>query len=255
MSRGPRFIAVSIGIALWLALGIRPAVASSEASELFSRINAERSSRRLKVLTWDSRLAAIAEDHSEEMAASGSLHHNRDLPNQVSGWRALGENVGYGPDVATVHAAFMESGPHRDEILGEFTRAGVGAVRRGDTLWVTEVFMLPESAPAASAQPRPATRRVARPSASPATSRPRVTEAPAAPPPRPAPVIQIPHALELKLLGDLVVVGPFYRTAATEITGVGDASAPADALLRAAERIADMVLPGGDPATWARTAR
>ena len=51
------------------------------------------------------------------------------LTSDVTNWRWVGENVGYGPDVATVHAAFMNSPAHKANILDrDYTEVGIGAV-------------------------------------------------------------------------------------------------------------------------------
>ena len=78
------------------------------------------------------------------MADTGTLHHNPRLTTDVTGWRRVGENVGEGPDAITVHRAFMGSPAHRANILSRsYTRVGVGAVVRGDRIWVAEVFKTP----------------------------------------------------------------------------------------------------------------
>jgi peptidoglycan hydrolase-like protein with peptidoglycan-binding domain len=56
----------------------------------------------------------------------------------------VGENVGYGPDALTVHAAFMNSAPHRANILDrDYTEVGIGAVTVNGRVWVAEVFRRP----------------------------------------------------------------------------------------------------------------
>jgi uncharacterized protein YkwD len=72
------------------------------------------------------------------MASTGTLEHNPNLVSQITcDWIRLGENVGFGPTVAFLQDAFMNSPSHRANILGDFTRVGVGAVRGGDgTIWV-----------------------------------------------------------------------------------------------------------------------
>jgi len=57
-------------------------------------------------------------------------------------WRAVGENVGMGPSVASVYRTFMLSEKHRQNALGDFTHVGVGAIP--DTtgrIWVTMNFV------------------------------------------------------------------------------------------------------------------
>jgi hypothetical protein len=76
------------------------------------------------------------------MADVGEISHDPNMPNEISGWKELGDNVGRGPDVASVHQAFMNSSQHRSIILhSAYNQVGVGVVWKGDTLYVTEVFV------------------------------------------------------------------------------------------------------------------
>jgi hypothetical protein len=87
-------------------------------------------------------LTSIARRHSSQMASQRRIYHDDNLPNEVSGWRALGENVGRGSSADGVHDAFMDSSEHRGHILSStYNQVGIGAVRGGDgLLYVTEVF-------------------------------------------------------------------------------------------------------------------
>ena len=63
------------------------------------------------------------------------------LGRRVTRWRVLGENVGFGGDVRSLHKAFMESPAHRDNILFDrYRHVGVGVKRSGGLMWVTVVF-------------------------------------------------------------------------------------------------------------------
>jgi hypothetical protein len=79
------------------------------------------------------------------MARSESLYHNSSLGSDVCCWRSVGENIGEGQSVSQVQSAFMNSAPHRDNILSSaFTQIGVGtATDSHGTLWVDEVFRQP----------------------------------------------------------------------------------------------------------------
>jgi hypothetical protein len=125
--------------------GIQAASAGTadDAASFVRKINAERSSRGLRSLVMRSDLAAIARAHSRAMAGDGYIYHSSNLPSKVSGdWRLIGENVGEGPDVQSLHDAFMASPAHRKNVLESvFNQVGIGVVRAGDgTLYVTEVY-------------------------------------------------------------------------------------------------------------------
>lgn len=60
------------------------------------------------------------------------------------GWSWIGENVGYAPTVRRMNRWFLHSPPHRANILSRhFTRVGIGIVRSGGSVWVTEIFFRP----------------------------------------------------------------------------------------------------------------
>jgi uncharacterized protein YkwD len=120
------------------------AVASTSSSEdsFVSRINAERTSRGLRAVTVASDLVSVARSWSAQMASDGAISHDPNMPNEVSNWSQLGDNVGRGPSVSTIHEAFMNSSSHRAIILDPaFTHVGVGVVDAGDRLYVTQVFV------------------------------------------------------------------------------------------------------------------
>jgi len=118
------------------------AFASSEESRFTSLLNHERTSRGGHALVTKSDLVSIARRHSQDMADRGEIYHNSNLPNEVHGdWRILGENVGRGGDVDSIHQAFMNSAPHRHNILdSRFNQIGVGTVIKNGYIYVTEVF-------------------------------------------------------------------------------------------------------------------
>jgi Cysteine-rich secretory protein family len=135
-------LAAAAAVIAAMLLATTGAVASpSQESDFVSRINSERTSRGLRAVTVKSDLVSVARAWSDHMAAAGSISHDPDLPNEVDGWTALGDNVGKGPTVASVHEAFMNSSAHRSIILdSRFNQVGVGVTQSGDYIYVTEVF-------------------------------------------------------------------------------------------------------------------
>jgi uncharacterized protein YkwD len=73
------------------------------------------------------------------MVDRGFLFHTnlvRVFPNGQAG-----EVVGYGATVEVVVTEMLASQPHRDVILGgAWRKTGVGIVRAGGRLWVTQIF-------------------------------------------------------------------------------------------------------------------
>jgi uncharacterized protein YkwD len=94
----------------------------------------------LPALKVDDRLSDIARRHTKKMVAQGQLFHsdlNRILRSTIS---SAGENVGMAGSLEEMLAAFMASPPHAQNILGRYTRTGVGMVRADGRIWVTQIF-------------------------------------------------------------------------------------------------------------------
>ncbi len=145
-------------------LVIVPATAQADAG-LIAATNAARSAAGVAGVTESADLDAAAGQHAQSMARSGILAHTPSLGSGVCCWLKIGENVGEGPSVGALHAAFMASIEHRDNILDRsFTQMGVGyAVDAHGTLWVSELFRDPTGA-----APKPAPPVVAAPVVHPA---------------------------------------------------------------------------------------
>jgi hypothetical protein len=146
-------------------------------AEFVAAVNRERAAAGLPALAVAGDLTTVARRHSARMADQSHLHHNPSLGSDVSGWQKVGENVGQGPSVSSIHGAFMGSPGHERNILdGDWTQIGIGVEVRGSTVWVTEVFRLPAgAAPKPKPEPEPARTEPAR--TEPATSEPANTRA------------------------------------------------------------------------------
>ena len=181
-------LVIAIVSILLLGIPARGSTSTSDEAGFVSRINEERAARGIRTLTVRGDLVEIARRHSARMAADGTIYHNKNLGNEVSGnWYALGENVGMGPTVESLHEAFMASAPHRRNILDrDYNQIGVGVVIKDDTIYVTEVF-------AGRSTPRPRSAKPARGKAPVAKS--------AARPPAPAEADPLTIPILLRLLG------------------------------------------------------
>lgn len=175
--------AVAVG---GLAVAAPAAHASTEESQFTSMTNSERSGRGLRTYSVSSDLVAVARRHAQRMAASGKIYHNPNLGSEVSGWQAVGENVGMGGSASSIHQAFMNSAPHRANILDtDFTQVGMGTARDSKgVLYITQVFRKPMGAPAPAPAPAPRVTASPRPKAvyKPATTAPRTVAPRAAAP-------------------------------------------------------------------------
>jgi uncharacterized protein YkwD len=103
---------------------------------------ARRRSGRRK-MRLDPELSQVARVHTRSMVRRNLLYHtpSTKLRRRVIGWATLGENVGVGNTVSSLHRAFMNSPAHRRNILyGTFKHSGVGVIGKGSRMWVTVVF-------------------------------------------------------------------------------------------------------------------
>jgi uncharacterized protein YkwD len=117
------------------------------AKELLSRTNSDRAANGLDPLAWNDQLGGLAQSWSDHMATTGELVH-QDLDALLetpaySGFSELKENILSGAcalTAAQIEAAFMNSSPHKVNILGNFTVLGIGVKCNGTNLYVTEDF-------------------------------------------------------------------------------------------------------------------
>ncbi len=122
---------------------------SAAERELVERINRSREQNGLPKLELSPRLRDAPRAHALEMAKRRQLTHRfADEPElrqrvAVTGVRFdfVGENVGRSEDAGSLHEEFLSSPGHRANILhAQANAVGVGAVRFGEELFVTEDF-------------------------------------------------------------------------------------------------------------------
>jgi len=134
-------IALTCTIGLGATQGAGAADPGAE-NDFAARINALRASVGAAGLTQHPVLTAKAEAWAQHMADSGCLCHS-NLPDGVTvGWRKLGENIGRGPSVASIHDALVHSSLHYANMVdGAFHWVGVGVAYGNGQMYVAEVFM------------------------------------------------------------------------------------------------------------------
>lgn len=114
--------------------------------EFLDLVNQERAGAGLAPLALDRLVVPIAREWAAQMATTSKLSHRPDLRSQIEGrvtrqWSRIGENVGKGASVSSLHAAFMASTGHRDNVLGPYNRVGIGVVAFEGRTWVTFNFL------------------------------------------------------------------------------------------------------------------
>ena len=131
--------AAAVLVALTPPLSANASVYSEQLT--LAAINATRSQHGLQPLVLNTELRAAARRHSAAMIRSNRLYHS-DL-GDLSG-QALAENVGYGPTVEDLHAAFLASDLHRSIVLDPaMTQIGLAVDYDNGIRWVTQIFRQP----------------------------------------------------------------------------------------------------------------
>src|SRR2546422_363212 len=91
-------------------------------------INRKRAAAGLVRLRVDAAARSVADHWSRQMAVAGGIGHNGEYfsPNSLERFHAslVGENVAVGASVNQIHQLFMESGPHRANVLHPDYRPG-----------------------------------------------------------------------------------------------------------------------------------
>lgn len=107
------------------------------------KMNSARVLNGLNKLSLDPELSKVARKHTQEMWKKDELYHTPSdkLRSRVTSWTVIGENVGVGSTVASLHEAFMNSQAHKDNILyTTFRHVGVGVAQKNGRMWVTVIF-------------------------------------------------------------------------------------------------------------------
>lgn len=126
----------------------RPATGSAEAV-LFDAANRDRAAAGLPAFQWDAALAASALQHAQIMARRNTLSHQfpGEPPLQQRAMQAgarfsvIAENVAEGPSAGGLHAQWMNSAPHRANLLDhDLNAVGIAVVRNGNLFFGVEDF-------------------------------------------------------------------------------------------------------------------
>lgn len=167
--------------------------AAGDAARFLADTNRERAASGAAPLAANQALAGVAQRWSDQMSASAHLAHNPNLVSDIdrsvtTDWRTYGENVGTGPDVESIQAAFVHSPEHhRNMVDPAFTEVGIAvSYASNGALWVTLDFLQPnpprQVAAAAGAPQSPAAARPLPVTAAPRPVSVSTGPAPAAPP-------------------------------------------------------------------------
>jgi|GEM_PF-2094404 hypothetical protein len=110
--------------------------------DFLNRTNALRASLGLGSLKTNSELLTKARAWSQTQASSGTIFHSTLTNGVTQNWYRLGENVGMGPTSPAIHDALVRSPRHYENLVDPgFTDVGIGVIREGNIIYVTQVFM------------------------------------------------------------------------------------------------------------------
>lgn len=116
---------------------------------LLDAVNHERANENISPLKWDANLAAAARAHVQEMVARNRLSHQfpgePNLTARVSNagarFSSVAENVAEAPSVDELHIGWMNSLPHRANIMNPKLNAiGIAVEMRGEQYFAVQDF-------------------------------------------------------------------------------------------------------------------
>ena len=138
--------AVALAAAAMLAVVLTGCLSNDQTQDM-TLINQARKANRAAAVSANSPAMDKAQAWSDHMARTGVLEHTGGgtavNPRPLTGWCKYGENVGYGPSVAAVHQAFLNSPPHKANMIGPYSLVGTGASWAKGYVWVTEIYLKP----------------------------------------------------------------------------------------------------------------
>jgi len=124
---------------------------SGPAQILFASANRERAAQGLGPLKWSATLAKAAQLHAQRMAAQNTLSHQLPgepaMPERATqagaNFSSLAENVAEGPSAENIHQQWMNSPPHRANLLDpQLNSIGIAVAERNGILFAVEDFSL-----------------------------------------------------------------------------------------------------------------
>jgi cysteine-rich secretory family protein len=198
-------VVLALGCALLAApLAHADGYSAPDEARMHQLVNAARAAKGLPALARVDALVQLSRRHSSEMAKKDALFHNTHIAAdlQALGVHAswTGENAMIAINVDEAMEAFMDSPHHRDNILrSNYTALGVGVLRVGDVLWITQTFAqiggVAPRAPAPTRAPVAVAAVVATRPPAPPPPTPKPTPVPT-PKPTPTPRPVTPNAIE-----------------------------------------------------------
>jgi uncharacterized protein YkwD len=133
---------------LQAATASHPPASSAEAL-LFDAANRERAAAGLPPFAWDENLAIAARLHADRMVQHNTLSHQfageaplQDRARQAGArFSLIAENVAEGPTPQGLHTQWMNSAPHRANLLDHALNSiGIAVIRSGNLYFAVQDF-------------------------------------------------------------------------------------------------------------------
>jgi uncharacterized protein YkwD len=122
----------------------RQAVLLNDRAVVLRLVNRARAAHHLVPLRLNLSLSLLARKHSVKMMRAGTLFHTANLTQLMlsrTQARVWGENIAVGPTLGSINAAWLNSAPHRANILNpRYRRAAIGVALYGGRDWITFDF-------------------------------------------------------------------------------------------------------------------
>jgi hypothetical protein len=126
-----------------------PSQFGTNESMLLNAANRDRAANGLAPLQWDNALATAARQHALRMVQANTLSHQfpgepalQDRATQTGArFRLIAENIAEGPNVVGLHTQWMNSPPHRANLLDpQLNAVGMAVVQSGNMLFAVQDF-------------------------------------------------------------------------------------------------------------------
>ncbi len=159
IKRAAKLVCLGLGALPCFALAQAPAAVPDTQQQLILDLtNNERAAQSLPPLTWSPALARAAALHAQAIAQANNLTHQLpgepDLTTRAAQagahFQAIAENIAYGFSAPSIERQWMQSAPHRANILDpRMNSIGIALVHADGTLWAVEDFSAgePERSP------------------------------------------------------------------------------------------------------------
>lgn len=141
-TRHRRAAASAVGVTACLLLS---ACWSANQDKALDLIASSRAQAAKPALQGDVALMQRAQAWTDHLAATNTLEHtgggSEVSTEGIANWCSVGENIARASSTHAAHAALMADPPHRKNVLGSFDRVGTGVTRKGDRVWVVQIFV------------------------------------------------------------------------------------------------------------------